>query len=188
MRQFEEHPTITYELNGKKFAVKNLFILVTLREILKHNNKFLMSYDLSSSERPDIVAEKVYGNSDLAWLVLLVNDIVDPTNEWVHSTTQFQKYLNTKYETAKELYSTAYTLKDGKVQDREAMGILNDGKSPFNTKLSKLDASATDIAKYQEITNAYAEDLLNESRGTIKLIRKEYLNEVLADISKKLGQ
>ena len=147
-----------------------------------------MSYDLSADERPDVVAEKVYGDGDLAWLVLMVNEIVDPTSDWVHSTTQFQSFLNEKYQTAQELYDVAYTIKDGLVQDFRAMSTLNNGTSPFGTKLSKLESGATDTTKYQEITNAYAEDLLNEGRRTIKLIRKEYLNEVLSDISKKIGQ
>lgn len=188
MRQFASHPLTTYELNGKQFLFNNFFIHFALREVLKDNQNFIETYDLGVEERPDVVAEKVYGDSDLAWLVLMVNDIVDPTQEWVHNTTQFQNYLNEKYENATELYSTSYKLFNNNVADFEATGILNNNKSPFGTKLSKTDHEATDITKYQDITNAYAEDMLNESLRTIKLIKKEYVDAVLSEITRKLSE
>lgn len=188
MRQFISHPQTDYFLNGKRIRITNFFIHFTLREILKNNANFLSSYDLSAEERPDIVAEKVYGNSDLAWLVLMTNDIVDPTEEWVKNTTNFQNYLNTKYPTAKSLYAANYSTYNDSVADYDANDILQNNKSPFGTVLSKKDTHATDPTAYKTISNAAVEDTLNEGRRTIKVIRKEYLQAVLTEISTKLKE
>ncbi len=190
MRQFEKHPIVEYELNGNTFLTTNFFIHFTLREILKNNANFLQSYPLTADERPDIVAEKVYGDSDLAWLILMVNDIVDPTEEWVKNTTNFQSYLNTKYDNnAKEMYATSYTTNaEGKVADYDATSILNNNKSPFGTVLSKTQSDATDITKYSDISVAYNENLQNENRRIIKIIKKDYLQGVLKEIGVKVKQ
>ena len=188
MRQFSAHPTIDYVLNGKRVRATNFFIHLTLRDILKNNSNFLASYDLSAEERPDIVAEKVYGNSDLAWLVLMTNDIVDPTEEWVKNTTNFQSYLNSKYSTAKDLYATNYSTYNSNVADYDASDILQNNNSPFGTVLSKKDSNATNPTKYKTITNASVEDTLNEGRRTIKIIKKDFLQAVLTEISTKLKE
>lgn len=188
MRQFENHPQTSYELNGEKFAITNFFIHFALRDVLKNNQNFLMTYDLAAAERPDAVAEKIYGDSDLAWLILMTNDIVDPTQDWIHNTTDFQSFLSEKYQNASEMYKVAYRALYGIVADFGATSKLNNGESPFGTKLSSLEHDATDITKYDDVTRASAEDELNEGRRTIKLIKKEYVQAVLAEINKRLSE
>ena len=188
MRQFSAHPKTDYFLNNKRIRITNFFIHFTLRDILKNNSNFLASYDLSAEERPDIVAEKVYGDSDLAWLVLMTNDVVDPTEEWIKNTTNFQNYLNSKYDTAKDLYASSYSTYNGNVADYDASDILQGNKSPFGTVLSKKDAHATDPTAYSTMTNASVENELNENRRTIKIIKKEFLQAVLTEISTKLKE
>lgn len=186
MRQFASHPITEYTLNGSTFLATNFFIHFTLREVLKDNPNFLQSYDLSADERPDIVAEKVYGDSDLAWLVLMTNDIVDPNEEWVKNTSNFLQFLNAKYDTAKEMYGVAYNVRNGSVADYDAMGILNDNKSPFGTTLSSKDSGATDITQYSSVSVAYSEQMQNENRRTIKVIKKEFVDKVLSEINTKI--
>lgn len=188
MRQFASHPIAEYEINGKTILITNFFIHFTLREILKNNSNFLMSYDLTADERPDVVAEKVYGDSDLAWLVMMVNDITDPTEEWVKNTTNFQNFLTSKYDNiASDMYATAYTINgEGKVADYDAVSMLQNGKSPFGTTLSQKKSDETDITKYADITVAYNEQMQNENRRTIKLIKKEFVENVLNEINTKI--
>lgn len=186
MRQFQNHPLVEFELNGKKILTTNFFIHFTLREILKDNSNFLATYTVSADERPDIVAEKLYGDSDLAWLVLMANDIVDPTDEWVKNTTNFNNYLDRKYPTEKEQSEIAFTTYNGRVAHYEATSRLNDNNSPFGTQLSQKDTSATDITKYADTTVGNAENLINESRRVIKVIKKDYIKAVQNEIKKKI--
>lgn len=190
MRQFASHPVTEYVLNGNSFLATNFFIHFTLREILKDNPDFLQAYDVTANERPDIIAEKVYGDSDLAWLILMANDITDPTEEWVKGTTDFQQYLTTKYNNvAKNMYADSYTLDgNGKNADFDAVAILHNNESPFGTILSKKDSSATDITKYSTISVAQNESDINEGRRTIKIIRKNYVQGVLDEMNKKIKQ
>ena len=49
-----------------------------------------------------MIAHKLYGDPELHWIILLVNDITDRYHQWPMSGGQFLDYLNDKYETQME--------------------------------------------------------------------------------------
>jgi hypothetical protein len=55
------------------------------------------TYKVKEGETPEIIAHKMYGDSELHWIVMLVNNIVDRYHDWPMSTNQFNSYLNQKY-------------------------------------------------------------------------------------------
>lgn len=187
MRQFENNPIYTYHLNDEQFLYSNFFVFFRIRKALENNPNLLENYYLSAEERPDVVAYKVYGNSDLSWLVLLANNIVDPTSQWIKNNRCFQRFLKDKYLNETELNEVAYRKLDGRVTDIEANTILNNNKSPFGTKLSQQNVNSTDPLNYETITNKTFEELLNESRRVIKVIKKEYVEDFLSEIKAKLN-
>lgn len=187
MRQFENNPVYIYHLNNEEFLYSNLFIFYRIRKTLKNNPSLLENYYLSAEERPDVVAYKVYGNSDLAWLVLLANNIVDPTSQWIKNKRCFQHFLKDKYLNETELNEVAYQKLDGRVAHLEANTILNNNQSPFGTRLSQQNVNATDPLNYETITNKTFEELLNENRRIIKVIKKEYVEDFLSEIKAKLA-
>jgi hypothetical protein len=48
-------------------------------------------------ERPDTLAHKIYGKSDLHWVILLFNEIIDPYYEWPLTTSELDSYIAYKY-------------------------------------------------------------------------------------------
>lgn len=54
-------------------------------------------YNVSGGDRPDLVAYKLYGNPNLYWLILYLNNITDPFHEWA-------KEANTVFETTEQKY------------------------------------------------------------------------------------
>ena len=62
--------------------VKNLFKRGKLRPDIFGNLNFFTKYKIIGDERPDNVAFKQYGDSNLDWVVLVANNIQNIQSEW----------------------------------------------------------------------------------------------------------
>ena len=56
-------------------------------------------YDIPNGARPDIVSQKLYGNSQFHWTFFLVNDFLhDGIGSWPMSQEDLMDYMKTEYE------------------------------------------------------------------------------------------
>lgn len=99
---FSKFPYVDYTLNAKNDQTKTVFVRNILRRIglseeLKTGRSVFIEYDIKDGERPEHIAERVYGDVDYHWLVLLTNEIVDPYHGWCKSGDVLQDYINKKY-------------------------------------------------------------------------------------------
>ena len=83
--------------SGDTVRVKNLFRRVKIREDFLQSLVVFNKYKIVGDDRPDNVAEKLYGNADLDWTVLLANNIIDIKNDWPMTEYDLNIYLNEKY-------------------------------------------------------------------------------------------
>jgi len=99
-----DYPTLlkTKQSNTDYIETKNLFRRVKIREDLFSNFIVFDQYKIVGDERPDNVAEKVYGDDNLDWVILMSNNIIDVKNEWPMTQSDLNTYTNEKY-TQKEL-------------------------------------------------------------------------------------
>ena len=67
---------------GDYITVKNLFRKVVLREDIYQNLTFFTKYNIKGDDRPDNVSYNVYEDSNLDWVILLANNILNVPNEW----------------------------------------------------------------------------------------------------------
>ena len=63
-------------------TVKNLFKKGKLREDIFQNLAIFEKYQITGDDRPDNVADSVYGDSTLDWVVLVSNNIINIQTEW----------------------------------------------------------------------------------------------------------
>ena len=82
---------------GDYITVKNLFKRGALEPDILENLAFHTKYEIRGDDRPDNVAFDVYGNSNLDWLVLLCNNIINIPNEWPMLQNDFDEFLLEKY-------------------------------------------------------------------------------------------
>ena len=87
-------------------VVKNLFKRGKIREDIFQNVSYFTRYQIVGDERPDQVANKVYGDSSLDWVVLLANNIQNIYDEWPKTQIAFDKHMLQKYGSYEKLYST----------------------------------------------------------------------------------
>jgi hypothetical protein len=56
-----------------------------------------MEYSIKDGERPEHIAERVYGDPGYHWLILLTNNIIDPYHGWYMSGSALEDYIQKKY-------------------------------------------------------------------------------------------
>ena len=57
-----------------------------------------MTYTIKEGETPEDVAFYYYDSVDLAWLVLMANDIIDPYTQWPKSESNLERFIVDKYK------------------------------------------------------------------------------------------
>ena len=95
---FENFPVIRYgSTDGTIKNVTNLLRRVAIRSKLKTNVSFFDTYDVKNGETPEIIADKLYDDPKLHWIIMLLNNVTDRYHDWPMSEQQFNTYLNEKY-------------------------------------------------------------------------------------------
>ena len=96
---FANFPVIVYDSvgNGEFKIVTNLLKRVALRSKVKSNTLLFDTYDVKEGETPESIADKLYDDPELHWVILLTNDITDRYHQWPMSSSQFLAFINDKY-------------------------------------------------------------------------------------------
>ena len=174
--------------DGDYSVVKNLFKRAKLREDIFENTAFFNKYIVEGDDRPDNVADKVYGDPTLDWLVLTANNVNNVQSEWPMSQSDFNVYINEKYGDETTLYSGIHHYKSREVKTTDSSIIIPAGERvSVGQSVSYYDYAlgqhvrATDVAI--PVTNYEHEDELNDKKREIFILKKEYLSIVFDDIN-----
>ena len=137
---------------------------------------FFDTYDVKEGETPEIIADKLYNDPQLHWIVLMVNNIVDRYHGWPMSGNQFLDYVNEKY-----LDSEGDPNPSG-VHHYEIEQSSGDTTVKINIGTDNTDySSATPITNYE-----YEEEEQNKKRQ-IRLLDPKFVNDFV-DEFKELMQ
>ena len=82
--------------DGAKLAT-NIMRRFRFRRSVVSNKIFFYKIDVSDTDRPDILAHKFYGDSQLHWVILMANDIRDPYNDWPRTQQSLEKKVAKVY-------------------------------------------------------------------------------------------
>ena len=104
MPYFRELPNIQFNnrtknevSNDEVIIVKNLFKRAKIREDFNTVATAFEYYSITGDERPDQIAEKIYGDPELDWVILLTNNILNLQDEWPLNLDSFNRYMIDKY-------------------------------------------------------------------------------------------
>ena len=172
---------------GDYSLVKNLFKRAKLREDIYQDLSFFTKYDVLGDDRPDNVADLIYGDPTLDWVVLISNNIVNVQSEWPLSQGDFNRYITDKYESEEVLYSGIHHYESREVKASDGTIIIPSGSRvsvgqsvSFYDEISDQQVIRTDVA--MPITNYMHEDRLNNEKRSIFLLKPIYLNILFDDI------
>ena len=155
----QNFPTIEYDSvgNGEFKDVKNLLRRVALNTKVKTNSYLYDTYDIKEGETPESIADSLYDDPELHWVIMLVNDITDRYHQWPMRYSQFLQYVISA--------SSGDTTKKIEVYNNSA---LYSGDTDFY-------ANAT------AVTNLEYEESQQEARRKIKLLDPAYLGQFVKE-------
>ena len=172
---FDSFPVIPYDAKGnlEYKDVTNLLRRVGLRAKVKSNTLLYDTYNVKEGETPEIIAHKLYGDAELHWVILLVNDITDRYHQWPMSGGQFLDYLNDKYSNPDGIhhYETTQTSGDTKVK----VEVFNEVDDDAYTGLTP-------------ITNREFEEQEQDKRRKIRLLDPSFVEQFVDEYKKLISE
>ena len=187
MGYFRELPNLLYPsyLSDKNSSlnyteVKNLFRRVKLRDDLQNALTIFNKYEIPEGSRPELVAEALYGDPELDWVVLITAGIINVRDDWPLSDRDLYNYAYEKYGT--DLNATRH-YETTQVKDSNGRLILPAGKVVDGTFTipNPSDATAT-LNPVVGISNYEYEVRKNNKKRSIYILKPRYLQQFLNDM------
>ena len=143
--------------------VKNLFKKGKLREDIFQSVSVFEKYQIKGDDRPDNVAFDFYQDSNLDWLVLTCNNIINVQTEWPLRQTDFDRYMLDKYGDYDTLFNGVHHYETTEVKNSKDVIIVPAGlkcESDYSVSFydNTLQTTLTSTAK--TVTNYQYEDCL----------------------------
>ena len=163
---FANFPLIPYDNygTGDFRLTPNILKRIAVRANIKTTTSLFDTYDVKEGETPEMIADKLYGNSEFHWVVLMMNDVVDRYHQWPMSRRQFLAHLNDKY-----------TNVDG-VHHYE----ISQSSGDTNIKIN-IGTSNTDHPTATAITNREYEQERQDSLRKIRLLDPDFIDDFVTE-------
>lgn len=164
----------------------------------KDNASIFYEYDVRDGDTPEIIAGKIYGDSEKHWAILNFNDIIDPNYDWPLEQRTLVRFIDAKYnaiaDTANGQTGVAYSKSNIKEYYKIETTTHNasetitvnryqvDANTFANVSISTTpsfaleDGSFIDIAVTKETKTFYDFEIdENEKKRSIKILKPEFV-------------
>ena len=178
---FSSIPNVDYDINGTEpnqfRSVTNIMQRIRFKPSVLENITDYYPYYVREGERPDIVSFNTYGTVAYAYLILLINNIVDPLFDWPLPSRQFENYIIEQYGSVSAAQSTnkyyyqivrAEVARTGVSERVPEYKIIVD-----QTTYNSLDAS---VRSAQNVYDYEVEQ--NDNKREIKLINPDFIQDI----------
>ncbi len=171
MSIFTLYPKIAYKVNEYDYLrAIDITQSTKIKSFLKDYRGISFNpYVVKEGERPDYIAYKFYGDSNLDWVILLSNEIYNIYDEWPRNSVDFEEYLIEKYG------SIATTLSTVQYYYNSTKDIID--VATYNA-LSASTRSSETIYEY--------ELRANNNKSKIKLIRSSIIGSIQSELKSLL--
>ena len=187
MSYFRELPNIFYQStkydrssSNDYVDIKNIFRRAKLRDDLKYVFTSLVDYYIRDGYRPDTVAQEIYNDPELDWVVLTSANIINVRDEWPLNSFEVYNYSLEKY--GKDLNQIRY-YETTEVKDSSGRLILPKGKVvDDNFTIPDPSSPTATLNPVSGVTNYEYETILNDAKRSIYIIGPGYLQIFLNDM------
>jgi len=188
---FSDFPTVAYTLDdyATQQVVVDIFRRVIFSKEYKDNSSYYEKYDVLDGETPEELSFRFYGTTGFHWLILMVNDIVDPRFEWPLSESNLVKNTESKYGGKQNIFATnrakdkkGYTVETffilaEEATHKEPIKLLFENNDPdgISTAVSYMDSEI--IEDFE--SNYEVEFQKNENYRNILILKPEIVQDVM---------
>ena len=206
---FRELPNVTYQTplsnrisSNEYILAKNLFRSAKTLDWLRNNVTVFNKFIIDDNDRPDIVAEKLYGDPELDYVVIIIAEITNIKQQWPLTNQQLYEYAENRWGltglNALHHYETL-EVKDDKGRTVLPAGLNVDSQFKIDGPDTKLNGGTWSVVRYNGsttsidkveldvsdiaigVSNYIYEVKLNEEKRKIKVLKEGYLQQFLND-------
>ncbi len=169
---FANFPLIPYDSvgDGNFKLVTNLLKRVAVRSKVKSNTSLFDTYTVKEGQTPEIIADKLYGDPNLHWIVMYVNNITDRYHQWPMTSAQFLSFINEKYSDPDGIHHYEITQTSGNTTVKIDIGTDN-----------------TDHSGATAITNREFEENRQDTLREIRLLDPAYVGQFIDEFQSLIG-
>lgn len=173
MSYFSHFPKVNYEVrgDGKYTIMTDITKRVRIKDYIKRSYVNFDFYDVKSGETPEYIANEFYGDSELHWIVLLTNDVIDFYSDWPMTVPQFESFVKSKYDNIDDIHHYEYTQESGDTK--------------FTIELPN-ESATTLPAGAIAVTNYGYEESVQDKIRRIRLIKPEFVEDIKKEFSRKI--
>tara|TARA_R100000734_G_scaffold18935_2_gene17130 strand:- start:124 stop:783 length:660 start_codon:yes stop_codon:yes gene_type:complete len=190
MSYFRELPNISYvsllpnqNRSDERIEVKNLFKRAKLRTDVDQSVTSFDYYLVQDNERPDIIAQKIYEDPNLDWVILVTNNITSIRNQWPLSNNELYQYCLEKYGSDLAVMQTKH-FETQEVKDNFGRILLKKGlivDENFKFTYSKDDNTIETVNPAKSVSRYTYEQRINEDKRKIRVLRPGLLSAFITD-------
>ena len=169
---FDKFDKITYDPYGGKYGKEavNIInsILVKYHPATNTTNYFY--HTVKEGETPETLAHKYYGNAYFHWIIILMNNIVDPYYDWALPANKFEAMLTMKYGSGNEGGLNHFVYTDTQKRLDEVASL--DAQDYFDT-------NGHYPVNVSPVSNREYELVINDEKREIKILQSKYVQQVV---------
>jgi hypothetical protein len=196
---FSDFPKIAYSLddNATQQVVVDVLKRVIIQKEYQENAAYYEEYDVKHGETPEEVSFRFYGTTSLHWLILMVNNIIDPRFGWPISEENLIKQVESKYGGENNIF-TLNRAKNAKGYQVETFFILSEEsthKDPVRIIYEGISDNINTPVIYQESltianyeSNYEVESQKNEKIRSIKIIKPEIVQDIVINFKQLISK
>ena len=173
MSYFDMFPNIYYSAKGDgKFTImKDLLARVKLIANVKDNILGFDYYDVKDGETPEMIAHKYYGDVNLHWTILVVNDVIDYYEAWPMSVQRFEQFVKDKYDNPQGIHHYEISQTSGDTTVKIDVGM-----------------NVTDYPSADAISFYQYEQALQDEKRKIRLIQPRFISNFVDEFEAKIKE
>ena len=162
MAYFEKFPLYQYDLQNTddQTLITDILRRVNLKSNVKVNTLTFDEYNVKDGEQPDIVAFKYYGDSELHWLIVTINNITS-RYDWPLDQVALSQYVNDKYSNPNATHHHEINATSGDTTKKLIVSSDTEG--------------ATAITNYEH------EEIENDKKRRIRLLDRAFVTKFVDD-------
>jgi hypothetical protein len=200
-RYFNFFPKTLY-VKPNESAAADLLTNITSRfgfeQSFKENTSVFYEYEVRDGDTPEIIANKIYGDSEKHWVILSLNDIVDPNYDWPLEQRTLVRFIDEKYTAnadtangqsgivwAKSNIKEYYTIETTTHNASETITVnkyqidvnsFANVTPSFTPSVALQDGSFIDVEVSKETKTYYEFEIEdNEKKRRIKILKPEFV-------------
>jgi len=191
MAYFNELPNIAYlsrlpskKRSNERIDVKNIFKRARLRDDIDAAATAFTYYQIKEGERPDTLAQRVYEDPELDWVILISNNITNIRDQWPLNHYDLHQYMLDKYGSEAGMQGVHH-YETTEVKDNFGRTVLKKGltvDTGFTIKYKDSTNTILTVTPTAPVSNYQYETEVNEEKRKIKILKADYLSVFVTDM------